>query len=86
MTTTDYIDEPDTLPQEIIDWQPNHRTPANADARPAITPAAAMAVGALAVGALAIGAVVIGRLVIGKARIRSLDIDTLTVRRLNLPK
>jgi hypothetical protein len=44
----------------------------------------ALAVGAIAVGALAIGALAIGKLAIGRARIRSLEIDELVVRRLQV--
>jgi hypothetical protein len=44
----------------------------------------ALAVGAASLGALAGGAVAVGRLAIGKARIRELEIDQLTVRRLHV--
>jgi hypothetical protein len=43
-----------------------------------------MAIGALAVGALAIGALAVGRLEIRKARLRVVEIDDLTVRRLRV--
>jgi uncharacterized protein YndB with AHSA1/START domain len=45
----------------------------------------AMAIGAVAVGALASGALAIGRLAIGRPRIRSLEIDELIVRKLDVP-
>jgi hypothetical protein len=54
---------------------------------PASVPAVAVgafALGALAIGALAIGALAIGRLEIRKARLREVDIDSLTVRHLNV--
>ena len=85
MTTHEYLDEPDTLPQEIVDWQPNYHAPALAGIGPLARTAGAVAVGALALGVLAIGAVVVGRLVVGKARIGRLEIDDLVVRRLKLP-
>jgi hypothetical protein len=44
----------------------------------------ALALGAASLGALAIGAVAIGRLAIGKARLRELEIDELTIRRLHV--
>ena len=85
MTTTEYLDEPETLPQEIIDWQPTHKAPVLGAATPASARVGALAVGALAVATLAIGAIFVGRLAIGrlsigKARVKSLDVDHLTVR------
>jgi hypothetical protein len=44
----------------------------------------AVAFGALAVGALAIGRLAVGRLVIRKARFKVLEVDELTVRRLQI--
>jgi len=44
----------------------------------------ATAFGALAIGALAIGTLAIGRLAIGRGRIKALEIDDLTVRRLRV--
>ena len=44
----------------------------------------AVAVGAIAIGALAIGRLAVGRLVINKARFRALEVDELTVRRLQI--
>jgi hypothetical protein len=81
MAKQEFLDEPDTLPQEIVDWQPNHHVPALTGIGPLTRTAGAMAVGALALGVLAIGAVAIGRVAIGKARIRRLEIDQLVVRR-----
>jgi len=85
MTTHEFLDEPETLPQEIVDWQPNYHAPAMPGLGSLTRAAGAVAVSALALGALAIGAVVIGRLVVGKARIRRLEIDQLVVRDLRLP-
>ena len=44
----------------------------------------AAAFGAVAIGALAIGQIMVGRLAIKKARFGSLEVDELTVRRLNV--
>jgi hypothetical protein len=44
----------------------------------------AAAVGAVAIGALAIGRLAVGRLVIKKARFGALEVDELTVRKLNI--
>jgi len=44
----------------------------------------AVALGALAIGALAIGTLAVGRLAIGRGRIKTLEIDDLTVRRLRV--
>jgi hypothetical protein len=46
----------------------------------------ALSIGAMAIGALAIGRLAIGRLAIGRTRLRSLEIDRLTVRHLSLPE
>jgi hypothetical protein len=44
----------------------------------------ALALGALAIGIYAIGRLVIGRLVIGRARFHRLEVDELTVGRLQI--
>jgi hypothetical protein len=79
------LDEPDTLPQDIVEWQPGRRHLVDMQT-PRVSTGffAAAALGAVAVGAVAIGAVAIGRLAIGRARIRHLEIDELTVRRLTI--
>jgi hypothetical protein len=83
------LNEPDTLPNDIVEWQPTHRPLADARlGRAHVAEAtggavlAAFAMGALAVGALAIGVLAIGRLNIGRAHIRRLEIDELVVRRI----
>ncbi len=89
MTTTDYLDEPDVLPQEIVDWQPTHRAEPQAGTRPfrslAAVAAGALAFGAIAIGALAIGRLAIGKIAVGKARIGRLEVDDLVVRRISRP-
>jgi len=45
---------------------------------------AAFALGALAIGALAIGTLAIGHLYVRKMRLRAVEIDNLTVRRLRV--
>jgi hypothetical protein len=91
-------DEPETLPEEIVHWQPNHRGAALAEARGAVAHGAsatgssvvgALALGALALGAIAIGAVAIGALSIGRVRVRrarfgQLVVDDLVVRRMRI--
>lgn len=86
-------DEPETLPEEIVHWQPNRRPLAQADVAAARAVSATggaaigtLALGALALGAVAVGAVVIGALGIGRLRVRHasfgrLTVDDLTVRR-----
>ena len=82
MTTEIDPDDPETLPEEIVHWQPNHRPPFQALGGEATGSAllgalalGAMALGAVAVGAMAIGALRIGRLSVGRARFRRLEID-----------
>ncbi len=86
-------DEPETLPEEIVHWQPTHRP--LAEARGAVAHGASatgssivgsLALGALALGAVALGAVAIGALAIGRLKVRDarfgrLAVDELTVRR-----
>src|ERR1700722_9928945 len=93
--TVDIEDEPETLPEEIVHWQPNHRGAALTEARGAVAHGASatgtsivgsLAMGALALGAIAIGAMAIGALAIGRLRVRDarfgrLSVDDLTVRR-----
>ena len=83
-------DEPETLPEEIVHWQPNQRPAGLAEARGAVAQGAsatgssivgALAMGALALGAVAIGALAIGRLNVRHARFGKLVVDDLTVRR-----
>ena len=85
-------DEPETLPEEIVHWQPNHRA-ALAETRGAVAQGAsatgssvvgALAMGALALGAVAIGALAIGRLSVGTARFKRLEVGDLVVRRLRV--
>jgi hypothetical protein len=82
--------EPETLPEEIVHWQPTHRPYGLAQAHGAVAQGAsatgssvigALAMGALALGALAIGALAIGRLNVRHARFGKLVVDDLTVRR-----
>jgi hypothetical protein len=83
-------DEPESLPEEIVHWQPTHRPYGLAQAHGAVAQGAtatgssivgALAMGALALGALAIGALAIGRLSVRHARFGKLVVDDLTVRR-----
>jgi len=85
------VDEPESLPEEIVHWQPNHR-PLN-QAHGAVAQGASATgssvIGALALGALALGAVAIGVLAIGRLNVRHVklgrvDIDDLVVRRMRV--
>jgi hypothetical protein len=70
------LDEPETLPQEIVQWQPGRGPLVNTSSEAV----AAGLVGALAVGVLVIGAMALSRLAFGaQGRIRRLDVDELTV-------
>lgn len=84
--------EPEILPEEIVHWQPNHRT-AVSQATGAVAHGAAatgsaivgaLAIGALALGAVAIGVLAIGRLNVRQARFGKVTIDELVVRRLRV--
>ena len=83
------LDEPEDLPQEIVQWQPgrahmvNAPKPLNSSAIAAAV-LGAVAVGAVAVGAIAIGRLAIGSLALGRGRIRRLEIDELIVRDLRV--
>ena len=84
-------DEPETLPEEIVHWQPNHRPLTQAHVAVAQGSSAtgssligALALGALAIGAVAIGALAIGRLSVRQARFGKVTIDDLVVRRLKV--
>ena len=83
------LDEPEVLPQEIVQWQPTHGR--MVDVKTPRAAFGAVAVGALAFGALAIGAIAVGRLVIGsvgigRARVRRLEIDKLIVHHVVTPE
>lgn len=77
------LTQPDTLPQAIIDWQPERGHLFDVP-RLSMGFVAAAAVGVVAVGALALGALAIGRLTVGRARFDRLDVDELTVRKLKV--
>jgi hypothetical protein len=86
-------DEPESLPEEIVHWQPTHRPYGLAQAHGAVAQGAsatgssivgALAMGALALGAIAIGALAIGRLSVGTARFKRLEVGDLVVRRLRV--
>ena len=91
-TSDDDLRDPETLPEEIVHWQPVHaRHDAGRPDRPfrggaAVAAGAllAFAVGAVAIGALAIGSLAIGRLAVGRVRLRAVEIDSLVVRRLTV--
>jgi len=96
MTVDIEDDEPETLPEEIVQWQPNHRggaATALAEARGAVAHGASatgtsivgsLAMGALALGAIAIGAVAIGALGIGRLRVRDARFGRLSVDELTV--
>jgi len=73
MTT---VEDPETLPEEIVHWQPNDRPLVEPRVGVATAGAAtgSALVGALALGALALGAVAIGAMAIGALRIGRLGI------------
>jgi len=88
-------DEPETLPEEIVHWQPTHRPPVRVGASPGVAAGGAvsmlaavgaLALGALAIGALSVGAMAIGRLAVGRARFRELEIDRLIIHRIVTPR
>jgi hypothetical protein len=90
------LDEPESLPEEIVHWQPTHRPMTQTHGAVAQGASAtgsaivgALAMGALALGAVAIGALAIGRLGIGRlgvrgARFGKVEVDELVVRRLKV--
>jgi hypothetical protein len=86
------LEEPETLPEEIVHWQPNHRPPltqthvavAQGTSATGSSVIGALALGALAIGAVAIGALAIGRLSVRQARFGRVVIDDLVVRRLKV--
>src|SRR5579864_3136468 len=84
-TTTDEtdLDEPETLPESIVEWQPTHRplVEAHAGVERGSTATGSAVIGALALGALAVGALAIGTLVVGR-----LGVGRLSVRRAKLDK
>ena len=93
MTSEPDLDEPETLPEEIVHWQPTHRPYGLAQAHLGVAQGAsatgssiigALAMGALALGAIAIGALAIGRLSVGTARFKRLEVGDLVVRRLRV--
>jgi hypothetical protein len=71
--------EPETLPEPIVEWQPNHHRMTTQATGGLILGAALF--GALAMGAFAIGAMAIGSLAVGRMRIGRLEVDHLVVRR-----
>lgn len=93
-------DEPESLPEEIVHWQPTHRPVGLAQAHGAVAQGmlaqgasatgssivGAIAMGALALGAVAIGALAIGRLNVRHARFGKLEVDDLVVRRFRVLK
>jgi hypothetical protein len=87
------LDEPESLPEAIVHWQPNHHHVALTQTSGAVAKGAsivglsavtALALGAMAIGAVAIGALAIGRLNIGGAKLGRVEIDELIVRRLKV--
>jgi hypothetical protein len=93
MSSETDLDDPETLPEEIVRWQPTHRPVGLGQAHGAVAQGAAatgtgligaLALGALAIGALAIGALAIGRLNVGTARFKRLEVGDLVVRRLRI--
>jgi hypothetical protein len=82
-----YTDDPDLDVPEIVHWYPPaRRSPIETGGAGALGLVAlgATAVGAMAVGALAIGALVIGKLAVRNAHFKTLTIDELTVRKLQI--
>lgn len=89
------IEEPEELPQPIVQWQPTHAEAGGEGVE--IAPPRALSagaggalavgaialagftMGALAVGAVAVGAMAIGRLNVGQSRFKRLEIDHLVV-------
>ena len=74
--------------EPLVQWQPRgRRIGARLGGGVAAVAMAgvALAIGALAIGALAIGTLAIGRLAIGRARLKTLEIDTLIIRRIESP-
>jgi hypothetical protein len=91
MAIDEDLDEQETLPEEIVHWQPTHRPLAQAQGAVAHGASAtgssivgALALGALAVGAVAIGALAIGKLVVRNARFDKLEVGELTVKKLRI--
>jgi hypothetical protein len=85
------LDEPEVLPDQIVQWQPTHRPLTTAHGAVAQGASAtgssiigALALGALALGTVAIGALAIGRLNVRHARLGRVEIDDLVVRRLRV--
>jgi hypothetical protein len=72
--------EPETLPEPIVEWQPNHHHRLRTQTTGGVMLGAAL-LGAFAMGALAIGAMAIGSLAVGRMRIGRLEVDHLVVRR-----
>lgn len=86
-------DEAETLPEDVVKWQPTHRPVGLGHAHAAVAQGAsatgssivgALAMGALALGAVAIGALAIGRLSVRHARFGKLVVDDLTVGRVRI--
>jgi hypothetical protein len=95
MTDID-LNEPETLPEEIVHWQPAHKPQIDAPAAIATGASAtgsaligavalgAVAIGAVAIGAVAVGAFRIGRLSVRNTRLDKVEIGDLLVRRLRV--
>jgi hypothetical protein len=84
-------DEPEVLPEQIVQWQPNHRplTTAHGAVAQGASATGSSVIGALALGAMALGAVAIGVLAIGRLNVRHarfgrVVIDDLVVKRLRV--
>jgi hypothetical protein len=85
------LDEPEILPQEIVQWQPGRGRVVNTPKALNSSAIGAAVVGAVALGAVALGAVAIGRLAIGslalgRGRIKRLEIDKLIVHHVVAPE
>ena len=85
------LDEPESLPQDIVQWQPGrgHMVNAPKGVNTGALGAAllgAVALGAFAIGALAIGRLAVGSLALGRGRIHRLQIDELIVGDLRVLK
>lgn len=78
--TLDRLDEPERLPQEIVQWQPGRGPLASLHA-PSVL--GGVVAGAVVLGAVALTALAIGRIG-GRGRLRTLEVDRLIVGDLRL--